>query len=159
MTFFERQFFLKGTAGAACICLLIAFIAQYGYGISPCSLCIYERYVYGLVAGIGLMAFWKPHSFLFPFTGFVLSAGLCLAFYHVGVENHWWTASSACKGTLPSSNNFDDFAAQFMKKPSARCDQANWVIFGISATFWNALFFISFLSYWLLVKFARPFTK
>ena len=149
---FERQFFLKLTGLIATFCLIIAFIAQYGQGILPCPLCLYERYFYGALAFFGILTFFRFFPLTFTFTGVVLIGGLALSIYHLGVEGHWWQASSACVGTTILAGNFDDFEAQFMKKSVARCDQATWVVFGLSATIWNLILFTSLILYWLKVK-------
>ncbi|WP_198027091.1 disulfide bond formation protein B [Candidatus Paracaedibacter symbiosus] len=150
----SRQFFLKTIESIATLALLTAFIAEYAFGIQPCPLCLYERYVYAALIILGIIdSFWY-HPALFYLVLVVILGGIGLSFYHVGVELHWWQAPSSCVGISGiSAGNFEDFEAQFMQKPVVRCDQITWVIFDVSATIWNMLLFCAMGLYALIVKF------
>lgn len=148
----ERQFFLTTVGLIAALALLIAFIAQYSFGIIPCPLCLYERYVYAGIAIVGLGSLFCDRSVLFYVMIFLIIGGLGLGIYHLGVESLWWKAPSSCTGATISASNFEDFQAQFMAKSAPRCDRIGWVIFGISATIWNVLLFFSFGLYAFISK-------
>lgn len=152
----DRQLFLTLVGVIAFLCLLTAFIAEYGFGIIPCHLCLYERYVYGALGVLGVVSAFHFSPFLFNLTGFIILGGLGLAIYHLGVESHWWQAPHACLSPPLAAGNFEDFKSHFMKKSTARCDQINWVIFGVSATIWNVVFFCSLGLSLFLVKFKSP---
>jgi disulfide bond formation protein DsbB len=146
----DRQFFLTSVGTMAFLCLVTAFIAEYYFDIIPCHLCIYERYCYAALVIIGAGGGLRFHSILYYAATFLILIGLGLSIYHLGVEYHWWQVPQSCITTSISAGNFDDFEAQFMKKSVARCDQVTWVIFGVSATFWNLLLFCVFGLYALI---------
>ena len=145
----DRQFALRMIGLFAALCLISALIAQYVFGIMPCHLCLYERYVYGALAVIGLASIFWYHRFLFYAAGLVIILGVTLAVYHSGVEMNWWQASRACVADNIMAENFEDFQAKFVQKPLASCNQVSWVIFGVSATIWNVIVFALFgLFFW-----------
>lgn len=152
----KQQFFLKSVGSIAALALLIAFIAQYGFGIIPCPLCLYERYVYVSIAILGFISIFRNYPALFYVMIFFIVGGLGLGIYHLGVESLWWQAPPSCTGATISATSFEDFQAQFMAKPTARCDRISWVIFGVSATIWNVLLFCSFVLYALISKMKAP---
>lgn len=147
-----RRSCLITIGGIAIVTLFIAFIAEHKFGILPCHLCQIERAVFAALAILGIISTFYYRPFLFPLVLLVALGGICLGFYHVGVELHWWKAPESCIGMGISAKSFDAFHAQFMQKPVVRCDQINWVIFGISVTIWNALLFCGIGLYSLIVK-------
>lgn len=145
-----RNFLLFTTFVAICS-LATAFIAQYIFHVEPCILCIYERYFYA-AAGIGGLMSLKINDdsylyYLFILTGLILIAGTFLGIYHLGVEEHWWKGTAACHGA-PKAQTIEEFRQALMNRPSARCDQINWRIIGISATWWNLAWFAGFTGLW-----------
>lgn len=152
----EQQFFLVTVGFIAALALLIAFIAQYGFKVTPCQLCLYERYIYASIAALGLISLFRYHPIFFYIMILFITGGLVLGIYHLGVESLWWDAPASCTGATISATNLEDFQAQFMKKSVARCDRINWVIFGLSATIWNALLFFGFGLYGLISKIKSP---
>jgi disulfide bond formation protein DsbB len=130
--------------------LAFAYIAEYGFQVLPCDFCLYERGVYMAVFAVGILSLkmkaLKGHRGLF-LQLFVLSAGIALTFYHVGMEQHWWAGPASCSGAGQAAS-FEEFRAQLMKTVRPRCDQINWTIFGISATAWNLMLqgFLAFLT-------------
>lgn len=138
--------------------LSFAYIAQYAFDINPCILCYYERYIYWalvILMLIALLFHWRPPSSesciiqgLFITLGLVLLAGLVLGSYHLGVEWHWWEGTASCKGITQKATSIEEMRQLINQQAPARCDQPNWILAGISATLWNALWFLGFLLLW-----------
>jgi disulfide bond formation protein DsbB len=131
------HYFLILVAAAS---LIFAYIAEHGFGILPCDFCIYERCIYAGIIVVGLLSLktetFSGHRGIFAQL-LVLTIGIALTFYHVGMEQHWWAGPTSCTGPAPAAT-FEDYRAQLMKlRP--RCDQVSWAIFGISATLWNLM--------------------
>lgn len=127
----------------ACVGALgAALTAQFGFGLRPCVLCIYQRIPYlvaGLLAGAALLP-------AMPRRSVVLLLGLCavafaintgIAVFHVGVEQHWWAGLNACTGEAPQAQSIQDLQAMLAGPPPARCDQIPWEMFGISMAGYN----------------------
>jgi disulfide bond formation protein DsbB len=62
-----------------------------------------------------------------------------LAFYHNGIEQHWWNAATSCGDTNQFPANFTNFQSQLMIKMPKRCDEIDWTLFGLSLTVYNIL--------------------
>ena len=128
-------------ASAAVLGGALAF--QYWGGLAPCVLCIWQRY-----AHVGVMAFavlalaaaqpsWRAPLLL----GCALAAlaGAGIAFFHVGVEQHWWQGTAACGSTLPPASSIDELRKQLLAQPVVRCDEVAWSLLGISMAGYNAI--------------------
>lgn len=129
---------LMAVAAAA---LGTAYIAEHHFHIQPCDFCLYERFVYMGILAVGILSL--KTSILKGSRGifaqlFILSLGMALTFYHVGMEQHWWAAPSSCTG-VGDAPTLEAFRAQLMNVARPRCDQISWVILGISATLWNLM--------------------
>ena len=118
-----------------------ALLFQYVGGLQPCELCLYQRWPYyamvvlsalALAAGRPAVSAWVTGIAAVAFL-----AGASLAFYHVGVEQHWFAGPSACTGALGGS--IEDFRRQLMAQQPVRCDEPQWALFGVSLAGWNLL--------------------
>ena len=122
--------------------LAIAFTAEFGFGLEPCILCRYQQTAYAVAAAVGLLALAPPLSpfartLLVALCGAVFVAGAGIAFYHVGVEQHWWGGLSACGGGIPGEISLADLKAQLTTKQPKPCDQVDWTLFGLSLATYN----------------------
>lgn len=126
-----------------------AYIAEYGFGLTPCILCLYERVPYFIGGALGILGLgtlykeeWFPHSVIFIFlSAITFFVGGILAFYHVGVEQHWWkSALEGCSVDF-ESGSIDELMALFDRKPAARCDEIPWAdpILHISMAGYNVM--------------------
>ena len=133
----------------ACLgALAFAYIGQYGFGLEPCILCLYERVPYALAAGVALLAAVLPVSavaraMLVAICGIILLGGAALAFYHVGVEQHWWAAITGCGGQPALGFTVEDLQASLHGPALKPCDQVDWRLFGISLAGYNGLLSIT----------------
>ncbi|QQG35810.1 MAG: disulfide bond formation protein B [Micavibrio aeruginosavorus] len=122
-----------------------ALTAQYGFGMEPCPLCLWQRWPYGIIALLALAALGAARSGHIRFVALLvllcaltLLAGGVIAFYHVGVEQHWWTSFlEGCAVNLGGTAT--DFLKQIESTAAARCDQIPWSLFGISMAGYNAI--------------------
>jgi disulfide bond formation protein DsbB len=119
-----------------------AYAAQYGFGLEPCVLCLYQRGPYALAAGLAGIILLKPRNprreaFIVALCGLVFLAGAGLASYHVGVEQHWWTSVAACGGGPVETMGVEDLKALLTKKPEKACDVVDWTFLGVSMATYN----------------------
>ncbi|MCW8835577.1 MAG: disulfide bond formation protein B [Rhodospirillales bacterium] len=122
--------------------LVTAYVAEYGFGLDPCVLCLYQRIPYaiaGAIAGAALALGLRG-----PILGKVMIlCALCfvgesgLAFYHVGVEQHWWQGTAACGGAIGTGLSAAELKAALLAAPPIRCDEIAWKVFGLSITVYN----------------------
>lgn len=126
---------------AACAAALgAAYAAQYWGGLEPCPLCLYQRVPYavgGALAGAALVVRApRTMGILFLLAAGAFFANTGIAFYHVGVENHWW-ASAVCADTAPAITSVEDLRRALSQPPPKPCDTVDWTLFGISMASYN----------------------
>lgn len=127
--------------------LAMAYLFQYGFGMAPCILCLYQRIPHALAALLGLIALApvlkknpKPKitALLVALTAPIYLIGAGIALYHTGVEQHWWaSALEACTATVDFSSPATGLMAQIEAAKAVRCDVIPWSLFGISMAGYN----------------------
>lgn len=132
--------------------LLGAWGFQYLGGLSPCPMCLWQRWPHAGAALIGAVAFFGGPLILWGLSGLVamlISTGLGL--FHTGVERQWWDGPSTCTSGDISGLSTEDLMAQIMSAPLVRCDEIAWSMFGLTMANWNALISLGFAAMWLVV--------
>lgn len=128
--------------------LLGAFGFQYLGGMAPCKLCIWQRWPHGLAFAVGLVALWWPNRWLYALGGALVLFGAGVAFYHTGVEQHWWTGPTTCSSQGVAGLTTQQLMDQILKAPLVRCDEIPWSMFGISMAGWNGLVSLGLTGLW-----------
>ena len=67
----------------------------------------------------------------------VFAVGSALAFYHVGVEKHWFAGPTACTGAATAANTVEALKARILGQMPVRCDEPAWMLWGVSLAGWN----------------------
>jgi len=120
--------------------------SQYGFGLKPCILCLYQRVPYYINIALGLAAF--VASFRYPRLVKLLIALAAVSFltdaaiagFHVGVEQKWWPGLSSCGGDIvPKGASIEELRNAMEHQAIVRCDEPAWVMFGISMAGYNFL--------------------
>lgn len=127
---------------AACaLALATAYAAEYWGGLEPCPLCLYQRVPYAVAGVLSVAALVArdvrrvvPVLLALAALAFVANGGI--AFYHVGVENHWW-ASAVCSDDAPPIATIEDLRKALAAPPPKPCDTVDWTLFGISMASYN----------------------
>ena len=118
-----------------------SLVMQLGFGLEPCILCLYQRLPYGAAAILAAVAFFLPAHWRH---GVVAACGAgfgmngALAFYHVGIENHWWEAA-ACLGDAGGTFSLAEMHAALERPVAVPCDVVQWTLFGLSLSGYNGL--------------------
>jgi len=135
---------VSAVAAVSAAALGLAFVAQYGFGLQPCELCLLQRLPYAATLVLGLMAAMpvvppQARRQVVALCAALFAANAALAAYHAGVEYHWWQGPTACTG---HAGNFDinDLAAALNRPGRIQCDTAAIRVFGISMAGGNAIF-------------------
>lgn len=139
----QTIFFLVVCSASA---LLSVVYFQYILGLTPCKLCIWQRFPHILAVIMGLLILFKPQ---FRIGGVLVAlisifSGTLIAGYHTGIEAAFWRGPETCSGT----SNLKDLSPElFLQKILAtepvRCDEIPWSFLKISMAGWN--FIVSFL--------------
>jgi disulfide bond formation protein DsbB len=122
-----------GTLGAV-------FVAQYGFGLAPCELCIAQRWPHAVAVVLGIAALLLPRfrAALLALAALSLAIGGGIAVYHTGVEWHWWQGPTACTGS-GTPNSIEALRAQLLNTQVVRCDEVAFRFLGLSMAGWNVL--------------------
>lgn len=135
-------------AGIAAAALAAAYTAQYGFGLAPCVLCLYQRVPFALIILLGLAGYalnQYPRAFL-GLVALSFAANAVIAFYHTGVEQKWWRSFLEGCSTPDLSGSIDDLMARIQEAPVIACDSIPWQdpVIGLSMANWNVVFCLFF---------------
>ncbi len=98
----KREFIL---ATGAIIALSVAFIAERFFGIKPCKLCLYERYIYLSIIGFSVSSLKFSRTRVLKYILAISLLGLSLlSFYHVLYERDYIKTSIICDSKLNLDN-------------------------------------------------------
>jgi disulfide bond formation protein DsbB len=140
---------IRGFAGfvliVSAIVLGAALTSQYWGGLAPCELCLLQRWPWSAAIVIALVALVAGSRGALPWValalGIVFALGVVFAFYHVGVEQHWFAGPSACTAGAPGSPTgamtLDEMKRQILGTAPVLCDRVQWALFGVSLAGWN----------------------
>jgi len=113
------------TALAAIAALGTAYFALYVLLLTPCELCLYERWPYRIVIALAVIAAaLRPRAsrLILFLAALTLLAGAAIAFLHIGVEQYWW------KSPLPECNGALVPGAPLPMFPATPCDRPVFLI-------------------------------
>jgi disulfide bond formation protein DsbB len=131
---------------ASLAALATAYAAQFIGHLAPCPLCLAQRVPYALniivgIAALSLAAKKKPKAtaLILLIATLLFFAEAALAFYHAGVEHHWWeSAVEGCHVTF-SADNAQTMLEKIEATAPAKCDSVPWAdpILHWSIAGWN----------------------
>jgi disulfide bond formation protein DsbB len=116
-------------------------VSQYWGGLMPCELCLKERWPWAAALVVAFVAALVGSRPALPWVALLLAAVFAissgLAFYHLGVEQHWFAGPSACTAAAGTPKTLAALAAQLAHQQPVRCDEPAWSLFGVSLAGWN----------------------
>jgi disulfide bond formation protein DsbB len=112
-----------------------ALIAQYWGGLVPCELCLYQRWPYYAVIALMVLTLAIGRGGIsrvaLALAALIFLASAALAFYHVGVEQHWFAGPTACTGGGLAGGSIEEIRRRLLATPVVRCDVPQWSLLGI----------------------------
>jgi disulfide bond formation protein DsbB len=134
--------------------LIAAFIIQYGLGHQPCKLCIYQRipYILSIFLIIELIFFKKNEKTTLLLLSLIFIISTILAFYHLGIEQGFFTESFLCDNKNFSETLTKDQLLEQLKQNAISCKDVSFKFLGMSLASINVI-----LSLILCVIFIRLF--
>ena len=128
---------------ASAVVLGTALLSQYWGGLAPCELCLLQRWPWAAAVTISIVALFVGERPSLPWVALVLAlvfvTSIGLAFYHLGVEQHWFPGPSACTPTAAGATSLEEMRQQILSAPIVRCDEVQWSLSGISLAGLNLL--------------------
>ncbi|WP_299946208.1 disulfide bond formation protein B [uncultured Ruegeria sp.] len=151
----KKTLILIATAGSAAL-LLGAWGFQYIGGLSPCKMCIWQRYPHGAAVVLGVLAFAFLGIRPLPLLGALAAATTAgVGFFHAGVEQGWWEGPATCTSGDIGGLSAEELLNQIMSAPLVRCDEIPWEMFGVSMAGWNGLISAGLVLVWIAAWRAR----
>jgi disulfide bond formation protein DsbB len=112
-------------------------------GLQPCELCLYQRWPYYaaiVAAAVALLSGGDgAMRLVIALCALLFAISTVLAFYHVGVEQHWFAGPTACTGSVSGATSIEALKAQLLARQPVSCDAPAWRLFGVSLAGWNLL--------------------
>ena len=128
---------------ASAIVLGTALLSQYWGGLAPCELCLLQRWPWAVAIVISLVVVLvgerAPLAWMTSLFGLVFAISVVLAFYHVGVEQHWFAGPTACTASEGGAMTVEQMKQQILGTAPVLCDRPAWTLFGVSLAGWNLL--------------------
>ena len=128
---------------ASAVVLGTALLSEYWGGLAPCELCLMQRWPWAAAIVISLVVVLVGEraglAWVALLLGLVFAIGVVLAFYHVGVEQHWFAGPSACTASGGGAMTLEDMKRQILGTAPVLCDRPAWTLFGVSLAGWNLL--------------------
>lgn len=145
-----------------------ALVAQFGFGLKPCVMCLWQRVPYLCVVLVSAAALLLAKDnaaviragFIALALCFLASAGL--AFFHVGIEQKWWSLGGGCPVMTLEGKDTAAAVAALLTTPQADCSEVAWRVLGLSITVWNlalSLVLFDFTTLALFFNATRPSSK
>lgn len=130
-----------------------AYIAQYGFAMKPCILCLYQRVPYFVILALAFPALFlarKAQAILLILCAIAAFSDVGIAAYHVAVEQKLIVQETSCAEDVAPSNSIEELRAQLMGTPHVACDKPQFVFLGISMAGWNLLYSLGLALFILL---------
>lgn len=148
---------IAAALGSAAL-LVAALVFQYGFGMAPCALCIWQRWPHLAAVAIGGVALAAPAAPVMLAGSAAAATSGALGVYHAGVERGWFEGPQACSAAFDfSALSAEELLDRVLAAPLARCDEIPWEMLGLSMAGWNALASFALAGLWLLaIREPRP---
>ncbi len=117
-----------------------AYVMQYGFGLEPCELCLYQRYPYMAavaVLAVGLGTGRLQLALALALLLYLTDAGIAL--FHTGVEAGIFALPEGCAAAGGPAGDLAELKARLLAAEPPRCDRPAAVFLGLSIAAWNAL--------------------
>lgn len=156
-----RRAALFSALGSASI-LSMAYFFQYVIKLLPCQLCYLERKPHMAIIALGLIVALlknpKARTVLLTVMALAALGNSGLSFFHVGVEQHWWTFESSCTTPNLATTDLESARALIFESTVVPCDKAVWWFLGISMAGWNGIISV-FMAAWAAFAAKRSWTN
>jgi len=156
----NNKFILNSVLAFSIVSLTIAYYIQYVLGHKPCNLCLIERIPY-LSAVILIPLIFIINKFEKIIVGilmFFFIFGAVISFYHVGIEQEFFSESLVCD-LDNSGNNLskEDLLKQLESKTAVSCKDVTFRFFGLSLATINTV--ISIILSAIMLKVIKNYGK
>jgi disulfide bond formation protein DsbB len=151
---------LIGLAAVGSVLALAGALAsQYGWGLAPCQLCIWQRWPHLAAVFIGVLALAAAPRAVSrrALVALALAGALAAAAsgaigaYHTGVERGWWQGPASCA----AGGGIAEVSIESLLDPAVPmatpvpCSEAAAMLAGLSMASWNVIWSLGLAGLWL----------
>ncbi len=143
----NNKFILNSILAFSFISLTIAYFIQYILGHEPCNLCLIERipYLASLILISLIFIIKKFEKVIASVVLLFFIFGSIVSFYHVGIEQGFFSESFICDlGSSSGDMSKDDLLKQLQSKTPISCKDVTFRFFGLSLATINTIISILF---------------
>ena len=155
----DNKFLLKGVLIFSILSLSIAYFIQYVLGHKPCNLCLIERIPY-LSAVILISLLFVIKRFEVMLSSIILIFfvfGALISFYHVGIEQGFFSESLVCDLGNSQPLNKEELLNQLKKTEVVSCKDVTFRFSGLSLATINTI--ISIILSGIMIKIIKNYGK
>lgn len=122
---------------AAFAILATVFVMEYGFGLAPCPMCIWQRWPFAVLVIVGFIGActWPRAMLTLALLTMLVSIGL--GGYHVGVEQGWIPLPAGCAAG-GEATSVEELKTMLKAAPPS-CDQVGFSVLGLSLAAWNVV--------------------
>ena len=131
----NNKLILNSILAFSVLSLAIAYFIQYILGHEPCNLCLIERipYLASLILISLIFTIKKFEKFIAGIVLFFFIFGSVVSFYHVGIEQGFFSESLVCDlGSSKENISKEDLLKQLQNKNPVSCKDVTFRFFGLS---------------------------
>jgi disulfide bond formation protein DsbB len=142
-----RKRLILSVIGATCLsAVLIALISQYQFDMQPCAWCVFQRFIYLLIAIVCFSG-----VFIFPSRpGVAVTSAVSLALSLGGITSAWYQAQVASNSFSCAQTLADQFVTRLGLDETmpwlfgiyASCMDARVKVFGLEYAYWSLILFV-----------------
>jgi|TARA_B110000438_G_C15591944_1_gene554239 disulfide bond formation protein DsbB len=138
----QNKFVLRCILFFSIFALCLAYFVQYVLDHQPCNLCVIERIPYFsaviLITLIFILNKYEKIISLVITLFFIF--GIIISFYHVGIEQGFFSESLVCElGGIKSNNMSADELLEELGKKNVSCKDVTFTILGFSLATFNTI--------------------
>lgn len=150
---FSHKNLLIFLALSSLLALISAYIAEFGFNLQPCILCLHQRKPFFAILILSIIAIIlisnkKYQKLIFFICLILLFSNIVIASYHVGVEQKIFQGPSSCSTTqnLNSITDLRELEKALSKASTIKCSEPAFTFLNISMAGWNTLYCLSLLT-------------
>ncbi len=139
--YYKYYFQFLGLAAAAA--LAVAYIAELVFGMMPCKMCYYQRWVFVAILFTCMLSIHPrfPRMAGVKFVALLLFVSICVSITHLAVENDWIKLDLSCTGNIKGKvESVEEFKAMIMSKDDIPCDVIRGSFLGLTFAGWNFIY-------------------
>lgn len=126
--------------------LIAVYIAEFGFGLAPCELCLWQRKPFFIIIFLTIFALFfaskpKLQKTIIILCVMAIFTNFVIAIYHFGVEKKIFTGLAGCSGgNLNEITDLEELKLALKETAVVKCDEPAFEFLKVSMAGWNAIY-------------------